>query len=76
MAVTPMNDPKLVDQTHAALEIWYEEFCTTDEHYLSFNDTDEARPEGVPPRVGSLGDRALRSCERGHRFSLASTSGA
>jgi len=25
MAITPMNDPKLLDQTHAAMEIWYEE---------------------------------------------------
>jgi peptide/nickel transport system substrate-binding protein len=25
MAVTPMEDPKLLDQTHAAMEIWYEE---------------------------------------------------
>ena len=48
----PASDPPGTDPTETfpisnQLEIWFEEFCTTNEHYLSFNDTDDAEPEDI-----------------------------
>ncbi len=48
----PSSDPADTDPTESfpitnQLEIWYEEFCTTDEHYLLINDNDDAEPEDI-----------------------------
>ena len=48
----PGSDPANTDPTESfsisnQLEIWFEEFCTATEHYLSFNDTATADPEDI-----------------------------
>ena len=48
----PGSDPANTDPTETfgidnQLEIWFEEFCTTDEHYLILNDSDDAEPEDI-----------------------------
>ena len=42
---TPIR-PK-ASRSPTRLEIWFEEFCTTTEHYLVFNDNDDAEPEDL-----------------------------
>ena len=48
----PGSDPANTDPTESfpisnQLEIWFEEFCTNVEHYLVFNDNDDAEPEDI-----------------------------
>jgi uncharacterized repeat protein (TIGR01451 family) len=48
----PNTDPPGTDLTESFpisnhLEIWFEEFCTDDEHHLVFDDDDVARPEDL-----------------------------
>ena len=48
----PNSDPPGTDPTESfaianQLEIWFEEFCTNTEHYLVFNDNDQAEPEDI-----------------------------
>jgi uncharacterized repeat protein (TIGR01451 family) len=48
----PNSDPPGTDPTETfsisnQLEIWFEEFCTTTEHYLQFTDNDQAEPEDI-----------------------------
>ncbi len=48
----PNSDPPDTDPTESfpianQLEIWFEEFCTTTEHYLVFDDNDDAEPEDI-----------------------------
>jgi len=48
----PNSDPPGTDPTETfpitnQLEIWFEEFCTNTEHYLVFNNNDDAEPEDI-----------------------------
>jgi len=48
----PGSDPADTDPAETfpisnQLEVWFEEFCTSDEHYLLFNDNDDAEPEDI-----------------------------
>lgn len=53
---SPNSDPPDTDPTESfpitnQLEIWFEEFCTNTEHYLLFNDNDDAEPEDIDVNV-------------------------
>ena len=48
----PDSDPANTDPAESfaidnQLEVWFEEFCTTDEHYLPINTSDDAEPEDL-----------------------------
>jgi len=48
----PSSDPANTDPTESfpistQTEVWWEEFCTTDEHYLLVDDSDDAEPEDI-----------------------------
>jgi len=52
----PDSDPLWTDPTESFpisnhLEMWYEEFCTPNEHHLAIDDTAEARPEDLDANI-------------------------
>lgn len=52
----PNSDPPNTDPTETfpitnQLEIWFEEFCTNNEHYLASNDNDDAEPEDIDVNI-------------------------
>ena len=54
----PASDPPGTDPTESfpvntQTEIWWEEFCTNTEHYLSVNDSDTAEPEDIDVDVSN-----------------------
>jgi len=58
----PGSDPPDTDPTEAfpvsnRFEIWYEEFCTPDEHHLVVDEDDTARPEDIDVEI--IGDELV-----------------